>query len=328
MNLKNVLEKNEDVQLVFNGVKKKDGQPDVKKGELVPALVFGVEEKKDPDDVKKKNLIPKKLDGQVTDVISTGTLKMLSDPDPTRRFNPMMGGISAANLKETAGSITGQVVYLGRPPSIQTYNNYGLWSWFMSLFRRRPVVTRPGYTPIDKYMLSNYHVFKGDNGNIGDYIIQPGPADLGKEPVGRLIDYVPLSKTDYNKVDAAICQLYDGNDILYEQCGIGEYNRNIGQANVGDLVFKWGRTTKLTWGKVEGIDGIAKVWYGEDLLKWEKQIVITNRAAGVPFSKGGDSGSMILNTFRMPVGLLYAGSDAITLANHIGNVAETLKISF
>jgi len=177
-------------------------------------------------------------------------------------------------------------------------------------------------------MASNYHVFVGDNGKLGDYIIQPGPYDLGKTPVGRLIDYAPLNMTGYNQVDGAVCQLFDGNDVLFEQLYPGAYDRGIGSVNPGDVVSKYGRTTKNTIGRVEGVDAMAKVWYGDNLLKWENQIIISNMFADKPFSLPGDSGSMILNALLKPVGVLYAGSDEITLANHAAKFAEALKIEF
>lgn len=332
MDLKNVLEKNEDVQLIFNGFKKKDGKYLYKDFEVVPSLVFGVEEKKDPTEIKKSNLIPKKIDGTLTDVIPVGKIKMLTDLDPTKRYNPMYGGISAANLRETAGTITGAVVYKGgvRLTSTPVYTSYGLWSWFINLFRRRPTVPTPNpwYKPISKFMASNYHVFVGDNGKLGDYIIQPGPYDLGRTPVGRLIDYVPLSIDGYNQVDGAVCQLFDDNDVLFEQLNLGGYNRVIGKVKPGDIVSKYGRTTNHTLGRVEGIDAMSKVWYGDNILKWENQIIISNVYPNKPFSLPGDSGSMILDYLNAVVGVLYAGSEEITLANHASKFAELLKIEF
>jgi hypothetical protein len=46
------------------------------------------------------------------------------------------------------------------------------------------------------------------------------------------------------------------------------------------------------------------------------------------FSQGGDSGSLIVDANRRPVGLLFAGSkNGYTFANQIGQVLSALGVS-
>ena len=64
--------------------------------------------------------------------------------------------------------------------------------------------------------------------------------------------------------------------------------------------------------------------FGTGLFK--DQIAITG--PGMPFSAGGDSGSLIWtwDSSRRPVGLLFAGGGNTTFANKIGAVLNALDI--
>jgi len=44
-------------------------------------------------------------------------------------------------------------------------------------------------------------------------------------------------------------------------------------------------------------------------------------------SQGGDSGSAILNQENQIIGLLFAGSDSITVINRIQDVFESLQVT-
>src|SRR5581483_11914604 len=54
-------------------------------------------------------------------------------------------------------------------------------------------------------LVSNSHVFAHSGAaKIGDGITQPGRVDGGTEPIGALLDFVPLKLDGSNQVDAAI----------------------------------------------------------------------------------------------------------------------------
>ncbi|TDJ08042.1 MAG: hypothetical protein E2O67_01585 [Deltaproteobacteria bacterium] len=82
-------------------------------------------------------------------------------------------------------------------------------------------------------------------------------------------------------------------------------------------VQKCGRTTGQTEGRVSYLNVTVNVNYGVGVATFYNQIGI--RPGG--FSAGGDSGSLIVvkggNNDRRPVGLLYAGSSSLTIANPI-----------
>jgi len=95
-------------------------------------------------------------------------------------------------------------------------------------------------------------------------------------------------------------------------------------AYINQPVKKYGRTTRLTKGRVYALNATVNVVYDSGVALFENQIVITPGG----FSAGGDSGSLVVvdgkgrnkADDRKPVGLLFAGSDFITIANPIDAV--------
>jgi hypothetical protein len=94
--------------------------------------------------------------------------------------------------------------------------------------------------------------------------------------------------------------------------------------DIGDRVFKFGRTTLFTRGMITafGLDNLpvnyAPRGQPPRIYSFDNQIEIVGRP-GLPFSRGGDSGSLILDAGRRAVALLFAGSDetGVTYANPI-----------
>ena len=69
-----------------------------------------------------------------------------------------------------------------------------------------------------------------------------------------------------------------------------------------------------------------KVGYDIGPLIFENQIIIVGGTSS--FSDAGDSGSLIVEqTAKRPVGLLFGGSTSYTIANHIEDVLDQLKVS-
>ena len=90
---------------------------------------------------------------------------------------------------------------------------------------------------------------------------------------------------------------------------------------IGLRVQKCGRTTGLTKGRIYAVNATVNVSYGSRVARFVNQIIITPGS----FSAGGDSGSLIVvdssgSDGRKAVGLLFAGSPSITIANPIGLV--------
>ncbi len=192
-----------------------------------------------------------------------------------------------------------------------------------------------------QYILSNTHVFAGDSvpgGNRkvatkGDPITQPGNVDTacgsnGYQVVGTLDDWSPLVPGGTTPVDAAIAQIVPGmvqtdGAIL----GIGTLSSDTVTAFVGQLVKKTGRTTGFSRSSVSGINATVTVGYSTECAgtsfetTFTGQVLIKNK--GSRFLNSGDSGSLMVEDVAVTpraVGLLFAGSSTIAVANPIGNV--------
>jgi hypothetical protein len=104
-------------------------------------------------------------------------------------------------------------------------------------------------------------------------------------------------------------------------------NPNPIAARLGMTVKKNGRTTQSTVGTVSDISVNINVGYSGGVAQFRNQLGI--RGVGGVFSRGGDSGSLIVtaNT-NQPVGLLFAGrtDNSITFANPIAAVMDGLGI--
>lgn len=189
------------------------------------------------------------------------------------------------------------------------------------------------------YALSNNHVYANENlAAITNPVLQPGPYDGGTHPaddIGNLADFEPInfgcSCTTFclclpaldNTIDAAIASTSTANlGTSTPSDGYGT-PRTITAAPAIDMrVQKFGRTTKQTSGRISEINATVVVGYSHGYARFVNQIIIRPG----PFSAGGDSGSLIVVDAkgtaddRKPVGLLFAGSSSVTVANPINAV--------
>jgi hypothetical protein len=179
------------------------------------------------------------------------------------------------------------------------------------------------------YALSNNHVYADEGAAaIGDDVLQPGPIDGGSAPddvIGTLFDYEPIvfSTAASNLIDAAIIQLSaDTVGAATLPDGYGLPRTEVIAAVPNMDVKKYGRTTGFTTGRVDAINVIVNVGYDSGTARFIEQIIIRPGK----FSAGGDSGSLIVvddgPDDRRPVGLLFAGSKSITIANPIQPVLD------
>jgi len=221
---------------------------------------------------------------------------------------PLRPGVSIANVDVTAGTL-GAFVRIGEPPV-------------------------EGADAASVYALSNWHVLAGSPGaQVGDVVVQPGPADGGSAPddrVGTLAALVPLEAGVTQTVDAAVALLDDpAVDPEYPGGRVTETAVALG----GEVVGKSGRTTGVTAGRVTAIElDDVVVGYGDGLgaLRFDDQIEVESTGDG-PFSRGGDSGSLVYREDGVALGLLFAGSETggangtgLTYCNPIGTVLERL----
>ncbi len=264
--------------------------------------------------------IARKLDGVVVQTVVTGKIYARrpgrgggggkkKPVDPTSRFDrPVPIGVSTGHPSITAGTIGCRVT-----------------------------------DGTDVYALSNNHVYAAQNqANIGDSVLQPGTIDGGVDPgdaIGTLADFetIKFDGSD-NVIDAAIAVSSDSNlGKATPSDGYGAPKSSTvseQDLRINQKVKKYGRTTGLTKGQVYGLNATVTINYGGGKKAlFVGQIIITPGS----FSAGGDSGSVIVIDDRKgkrtgaddlkPVGLLFAGSSMITIANPIDAVLSELGVT-
>lgn len=182
----------------------------------------------------------------------------------------------------------------------------------------------------NQYILSNNHVLaRSGSAVVGEDVSQPGLIDSNcniATVVGDFSGAAPLG----SNVDAGVAQLRSGQmDSSGFIEDIGVPSSTVLSPSVGLSVAKSGRTTGSTTGSISSINTSVSVQYSANCGGGKKTTVsYTNQIVIGPgsFSAGGDSGSLIVsnNAAHNPVGLLFAGSSSVTIANPIGEVLTRL----
>jgi len=227
------------------------------------------------------------------------------------RFRPAPGGASVGHFRITAGTIGG-------------------WARGRGNRSRRLL------------MVSNNHVLADSNaGRFGDSILQPGPADGGRNPRDRIAileRFVTINFTAgaINFVDCATGWCWPDRvrrDHVYHRGGPTARFFRIGNTvinpRINMVVGKTGRTTDLTQGTIRATGVSINVNFGSaGIAHFRDQFSIRSTGAG-NFSAGGDSGSFVWQWNRRlsPVGLLFAGGGGTTFCNRMSRVVSALDIS-
>jgi hypothetical protein len=185
------------------------------------------------------------------------------------------------------------------------------------------LVSRGGET----FQLSNNHILAFENKlPLGSSIVQPGMLDGGTFPagkVGELADFVRLTPSG-NKVDAALARVLTSFSAQpFTQVRIG--TAQPGSAIEGEQVHKVGRTTGYTVGVIEDVAADFPVRFANKVYRFDDQILIAG--VGEPFALDGDSGALVVNTSNdTAIGLIFAGSNEFSAANHIAEVLSALGV--
>ncbi|MGH1338567.1 MAG: hypothetical protein ACRBFS_20805 [Aureispira sp.] len=221
------------------------------------------------------------------------------------KLDPILPGISISNRKGTAGTL-GCIVY-------DQYNNI-------------------------PYILSNWHVLHGDNGTIGDMIVQPGPYDdnrINQNKTGTLVRSY-LGRAGDCAISTIEGRGYSEN--IYE---FGTPVEQLCEPEYGDLVIKSGRTTNVTHGMVVRVGVVLAINYpGNTGVKeigcFEIGVDPSHQPTDGEISSPGDSGAvwMIAKEGRattIMAGLHFAGESDYNpyehaLACYPKSVFEKLEI--
>jgi hypothetical protein len=196
-----------------------------------------------------------------------------------------------------------------------------------------------------QFILSNTHVFAGDvtpGGNdrissVGDDIDQSGLIDvscqyIAGDIVADVTEWAPFGQFN---IDAAIAEARAGQvSTDAEILEIGTPANTTAAAFVRQAVKKSGRTTGLTRSSITSLNATVTVGYTDECagnsftVPYTGQILIGNK--GSRFLNSGDSGSVMFEdvaTNPRAVGLLYAGSSSIAVANPIDDVLNHFGVS-
>jgi len=198
-----------------------------------------------------------------------------------------------------------------------------------------------------QYVLSNSHVLAHDIiasagdpdvAQIGDPIDQPGLIDVNCQAIPN--DYVAYLSTlsslsPARNVDCAMGEVIAGkvrtDGAILE---VGTISATTIAPAVNVAVKKSGRTTGLTRSAISGINASVTVGYDKESngatfnVSYTGQILIKNLRS--KFLNSGDSGSLMVQdvtTNPKAVGLLYAGSSTIAVANPIDDVLNYLHVT-
>jgi hypothetical protein len=302
-----------------------------------PSVVVSVTHKVPADQLKPGDLIPPAVDGVPTDVVETGEVVAFGI-SRTTAMRPVRPGLSISSLNGPTGTV-GCIVRRGDQLFLLS-NNHVLGR--LNDAKPGDAVIQPGgadggliadqvgtfvqYTPITFLSATEADaVITGAGAQSAEpqgcaAIIQSILSSLtGSSGPTPGIKPPPLPPQG-NMVDAAIAAPTSNNLLDPNIIDIGAPPQGIAFAKLGMQVFKSGRTSGVTEGIVTQVDVDINVKYDDRVARFTNQIIIT------PFSKPGDSGSLILDFQRNAVGLLFSGSDLITVATPIQLVLKALDV--
>lgn len=186
------------------------------------------------------------------------------------------------------------------------------------------------------FALSNNHVFALENAALlNSAILQPGLANVKciiaiGNAIGTLANFVPIdfSPSANNTMDAAIAST---NVSLLDKAtpanGYGTPDSTIVSAFVGQAVQKYGERSRLSRGKVKGINATVLVEYDAGTARFVNQIIV---GSSLPFIRSGDSGSLLVTRPGLnPVGLLFAKAKGgrTAVANPVDAVLNAFGVS-
>lgn len=260
-------------------------------------VVVLVTEKIPEDLLDDEDIVSKQLgEDEDSDVIEGGD--PILEAAPTDKFRPVVSGVSEGPIDDQMGGTGGPIAEVTDPSS-------EYWSDSVSAG--------------DKVKVSNCHVYadaRSEAGTFDTSICQPATIDGGNssDVVGDLVGYVPL--VDGRKVDCAARTLSD--DELNQTRGLDdEYPTGIRRDYSGlrgEEGTKSGRTTGVTSDNVIGTSATVRVNIGNGTVTFRDMIITPD------MSDGGDSGSEFYDSVGRLTGLLFAGSDRITIFCKIANV--------
>jgi hypothetical protein len=279
-------------------------------------LRFYVERKLPKASLPAANLLPAVYHGVATDVIETGRFRAGSPGATHAQALAALPGPVSTKFRPTQPGCSVGFQFTGDQANFVMAGTYGA------------IVMDAAH----RYILSNNHVLANENDlPVGSPIFQPGLLDGGiavTDQVATLTRFIPLALAVPNLVDCAIARILDtaqASPVFLPNVGNLQSSAPVLPA-IGMNVEKVGRTTGYTQGRIFDASATVKVEYTMGTLVFDDQVLV--QGTGSPFSKSGDSGSLIVDTAtKEGTALLFAGSDSMTIGNKLANVLAALGVT-
>lgn len=297
------------------------------------ATVVLVRKKLEKNNLLRGSIIPQRINNRPTDVIEVGDIRLYNDR--TGMMRPARPGISIGHYKVSAGTL-GAIV--------------------------KDRLTGETLILSNNHVLANSSDGTDDRAAVGDVILQPGSIDGSNDPtdatIGYLERFIPLNRrvatsqcpiaklfeTTLNKciaifrpnyqikvfrqndavnvVDCAVARPVSEAVVTDEILGFGKV-AGIKEPEIGMEIKKSGRSSGITSSFILATDVTVRVDVGN-----KEYGIFTDQILAGPMSVPGDSGSLILTEDNHAVGLLFAGSEKVTMLNRIDHVFDALNIRF
>lgn len=297
------------------------------------ATVVLVRKKLGKDNLLRGSIIPQRINNRPTDVIEVGDVRLYNDR--TGMMRPARPGISIGHYKVSAGTL-GAIV--------------------------KDRLTGETLILSNNHVLANSSDGTDDRAAAGDTILQPGSIDGNNDSTEATIAYlerfIPLNRrvaasqcpiaklfeTTLNKciavfrpnyqikvlrendavnvVDCAVARPVSEAVVTDEILGFGKV-AGIKEPEIGMEIKKSGRSSGITSSFILATDVTVRVDVGN-----KEYGIFTDQILAGPMSVPGDSGSLILTEDNYAVGLLFAGSEKVTMLNRIDHVFDALNICF
>lgn len=187
--------------------------------------------------------------------------------------------------------------------------------------------------------VSNNHVIAAeDRGADRDDVLHPARADRGSQPkdvVAVLSGSYPRLHTGFANVDCAFALLRE--DVNYDPWALPmgqKLKSSLPPLDGQRAVSKVGRSSLRTYGRITAFElDKLDVYYPGGVLQFSQQLQIES-GNNLPFSKPGDSGSLIFGPDGHALGLLFAMSalggawrSGLSYANPIQSVLTALGVT-
>ena len=336
---------------VMSGNETKDGSKTGRE-----AVVVLVEKKVDLSELAEQDLVPRQIDDTPTDVIEVGVIKALHKG----KHRPVLPGTSIGHFAITAGTLgvvvdrNGEKLILSNNHVLANENNAAAGD---AILQPGPhdggraedkVAELADFVPIN---FSGSNLVDAALARFVDDAPQPDPEPDPEPPtppqppeeedsscpvaniLAKIINYPAKLFGRQTRLKAVRPKTVAPQEVEVKASATEgvEYDntplnlgvtitRQIAEVSVGDTVQKSGRTTGVTVDEVLGVDSAANVQYDGGVARFDDQIICG------PMSAGGDSGSVVYDANGNAIGLLFAGSDTVTIVNRIQDVFSEMSI--